>query len=141
MFRNMTRKQDYICDYCPQMAAANLIPNGTIIHAKRFLPNHAQDIVRYHRKLHHEAVRRKFPGWKPLYIHVGLELAVILLAFPMGMIKLDDLAIWEASIIPVHVHVNLTGQEELPMLIGCAFGDFIYNADVPGTFCPLRVYP
>ena len=49
------------------------------------LPHHAQDVVGDQGKLQHKLVRLELAGRKALHVHVGLELAMVLLAFPMGI--------------------------------------------------------
>lgn len=82
--------QDQIGDHSPQPSAAN----GTLVRLlvlQRLLPNHAQQIVSDHRKLKYQSVRIKLAGREALNVHVGFQLAVVLLAFAVSMVGFDDL--------------------------------------------------
>lgn len=54
--------------------------------ANALIPDHPQDVIGIHCKLQNKLICVELPGWEPLQIHIGLDFAVELLAFPMCMV-------------------------------------------------------
>ena len=54
---------------------------------------------------------------QPLQIHVGLDLAVELLAFAMGMVEPNDFAVGHSKVCPPGVGFYVALQKELAMFI------------------------
>ena len=85
----------------PDMA---LVP---LLVLQRFLPNHAEQIIGYHRQLKHQSVRVELAGREALDVHVGLQFTVILLAFAMRVVRFNDCVISPVEIRPPHVDFDV----------------------------------
>ena len=88
MLREMAGTKHQILNHCPQPPAANL-PLGRLLVFKGFLTNHPEKIIGDHRQFQNQGIGSKLPGRKTLHIHVGFQLTVVLLAFPVSMVGCD----------------------------------------------------
>ncbi len=70
-------------------AAADFFADRVIPFFQRFLANDPQDIVRNHGQFKDKFVAFKFAGRQPFHIHVRFNPAMVLPAFPMGMVQAD----------------------------------------------------
>ena len=90
----MPCKLHKVADNCTESPAANPLLGRVIPLLKGLLPNNAQDVISDNSKFQYKFVAVKLSGWEPFNIHVCLDLAVILFAFTMRMIEINDLLIW-----------------------------------------------
>ena len=82
-----------ITDYRAYSTPLNLLSCRRILFLQGFLPNNAQYIVGDHCQLQHEFIAVKLTGWKSFNIHIRLDFTVVLFAFSMSVIEVDDLLI------------------------------------------------
>ena len=78
---------------CPQPSALYWTLHGRILGAEGFPAYHPEYIVGHHAEFHDELVGVKLAGREPFHIHVILEFRVVLFAFAMGMVELNDLPV------------------------------------------------
>ena len=92
MLREMAGTEHQILNHSPQPAAANL-PFCRLLVPEGFLTNHPKEVEGDHRQFQYQSIGSKLPGRKTLDIHICLQLAMVLFAFPMGMVRSDDVIV------------------------------------------------
>jgi hypothetical protein len=92
MFREMAGTEHQVLNHCPKSAAANL-PLCWLLVPEVFLTNHPKEVVSDHRKFQYQGIGSKLPGRKTFDIHIRLKFAVVLFAFPMGMVRSEDIIV------------------------------------------------
>ena len=115
----MTCHHDQIANDRAQPTTPNLTLLTRSSSANGALPNHTQNIIRYHPQFKNECICSKLSGWKPLQVHVGFDLAVELLTFPMGVIQPDDFFIRITEVCPPGFNFHLGHKIELAILRAC----------------------
>lgn len=106
---------DQIVDDCPVPAALYSPFLAGVPLPKRFLPYHAQYVIGKDGKFQHQFVGLELSGREAFKIHVCLQLAVELLAFPVGMVMPDDFPVCEACVSPPNIGLNVRPRMELPI--------------------------
>ena len=133
MFFDMTGDQDQVADHCADPAALYLsFRFGSTAALKRLLADNAQDIISEYSELQNKLVSIKLPGRKPLDIHIRLDLAVILLAFTMLMVKPDHIVIRLAKVCPPGIYLDIGRKQILAMLINGALDDLVAYTKADG---------
>lgn len=92
---------------------------------QRLLPDHTKQIVGNDRQFQHQLIGFKLPGGESLHIHVGLDLAVELFTFPVGVIGLYDLIVRPTEIVSPCIHLNVCFQQNLAELVYCTLNNLV----------------
>ena len=95
MAGEMRSHHNEVLNHGPKSAAQCPPFHGSILLAKGFLSNHAQDIISYHPQFQRQRVGPELSGGETFEIHVAFQLAVELLRFPVGMVEVDKGAVGE----------------------------------------------
>ena len=133
--RNMGAELDQVRDYGSQAPAPDRA-GLRLLMAKGFLADHPKQIEGNHRKLQHQRIGGELAGGQALHVHVGLQLAVVLLAFSMGVVRFDDFVVSPAEVRPPGVHFNVGNQQYLAVLVDGALDNLVDNPQrlVRGSF-------
>ena len=106
--------------------------------AYRFLTNHAQETIGDYCEFQNQFIGLKFARWKTFYIHVCFYFTVELLAFPMGMVILDDFFICHSGVCPPCIDFNIGWKKELTIFINCPLYYLIPCSDCDSFFLSIR---
>ncbi len=82
---------------------------------QRLLSDHLEHVICEYNKFNHELIRIEFSGRKPLDIHVSLNLAVVLLAFDVGVITIYDVIIIPFKVCQDGITFNI--RNSLPVIL------------------------
>lgn len=126
MFCQMSRKLHKITDYRTYSSAMYFLPAGSIFLFQRFLPYDSKDIICDHCQLQHQFVALKLSRRESFNIHVRLDFTVILLTFPVGIVKINDGFVWQGSVCPVCVQFYIGYDKILPISVNGSFRDLKY---------------
>ena len=105
--------------------------------ADALVADHTQDVVGAHPKFQDKLICIELSGRKPFQIHIGFDLTVELFAFPMRMIKSNDIMVRKLRIYIPHVYFYICWEEILSMLVDAAFGYLIHGTDSEWMLFPV----
>lgn len=136
MFSDMACHHDQVLDDC-----AYTPPFYRMLHrvsrADALVANHTQDVVGRHRKFQNKLICVELSGRKPFQIHIGLDFTVELPAFPMGMVKGNDIMVRKLHIHILHIYLHVCREEVLSMLVDTTLGYFIHSTDSEWMLFPV----
>ena len=121
-----------VVDYSPVPAPLDSMPQLWVFLPKGFLAYHTQDIEGDHGQFKNQGVRVEFPGRKAFQIHIGFEFAVVLFAFAMGMVIVNNFLVAQAKVCPECIHLYLGSGQVLAVFVSFPHDDFIYNTQGNG---------
>ncbi len=99
--------------------------------------NHTQDVVGRHRKFQNKLICVELSGREPFQIHIGLDFTVELPAFPMRMVKGNDIMVRKFHIHIPHIYLHVCREEVLSMLVDTALSYFIHSTDSERMLSPV----
>ena len=79
---------------------------------ERFLTNHSQNVVGQDCQLQYKLIGVKLTGRKAFYIHIRLDLAVVLLTLTMFMVKPDHIVIRLTEVCPPGIYLDI-GRKQI----------------------------
>ena len=83
----------------------------------RVITKDSEDIECKNGQVEYERVCFEFSRRKAFYVHIGLDLAVVLLTFSVRVIGCNNVCIRPAEICPSHIQLNLRHKQNLSVFV------------------------
>ena len=140
MLCNVTCHHDHITNHRAQPSAPDFMFCLCALPADAFLSDHPQNVIGQDCQFQYQLIGLKFAGWQPLHIHIGLDLAMELLTFAVGMVESYDFAVRHSKVCPPGIDFNVAFQKELAIFINGTVYDLVPGTDGDGFFRIIRCF-